>query len=74
MNKVIKFLKHKFFEPREVVIASNTLNPEEVRKIIGSKADNMSNEEAQKCFMEKLTLEEQAESFFGKKLTNDNER
>lgn len=67
MNKVIKFLKHKFFEPREVVIASNTLNPEEIRKIIGPKADSMSNEEAQKYFMEKLTLEEQVGAFFGKK-------
>lgn len=72
MNKVIKFLKHKFFEPREVVIASNTFNPDEIKKVIGPKADNMSNEEVQKYFMEKLTLEEQMGAFFGKKSENKN--
>jgi hypothetical protein len=43
MMKIIKFIKKKLFEPRETVIASNTLCPDEIRKVIGPKADNMSN-------------------------------
>ena len=67
MKNIIKFIKHKLFDPREVVIASNTLGPDEIKKIIGPKADNMTNEEAQKYFMEKLPVEEQMGAFFGKK-------
>lgn len=68
MNKIINYIKDKFFKPRESVIASNTLEPDEIRKIIGPKADNMSDEEAQKYFMEKLSVEEQMGAFFKKPL------
>lgn len=63
---IIKFIKKKLFEPRETVIASNTLGPDEIRKFLGEGAENLSNEEAQKRLME-LPVEKQMEAFFGKK-------
>lgn len=63
---IVLTIKHKFFEPRETVIASNTLNPNEIKKILGEDANNLSNEEAQKRFME-LPVEKQWKAFFGKK-------
>lgn len=57
MKKIIYFIKKKLFEPRETVIASNILGPDEIRKIL---------EEAQKRFME-LPVGKQMEGFFGKK-------
>lgn len=66
MNKLIKFIKNKLFEPRESVIASNTLDLEEIKKILGDKANNLTDEEVQKSFFE-LPVEKQMEAFFGGK-------
>ena len=66
MKKLINFIKKKLFEPKGTVLVSNTLGPEEIKKIIGQGAENLTNEEAQKRFME-LPVEEQIEAFFGKK-------
>lgn len=66
MKNIIQFIKHKFFEPRENVIASNTLSSEEMKKIIGEESSNLSNEEILKRFNE-LPVEKQIEAFFGKK-------
>lgn len=63
---IVLTIKHKFFEPRETVIASNTLNPDEIKKVLGEGTDNLNNEEAQKRFME-LPVEKQVGAFFGKK-------
>jgi hypothetical protein len=64
--KIINYIKKKLFEPRETVIASNTLSPDEIKKFLGEGAENLTNEEVQKRFME-LPVERQVEAFFGKK-------
>lgn len=66
MKKLIEFIKRKLFEPRISIIASGTLGPTEIRKILGERANNLSDEQAQKRFME-LSVEEQMGAFFGKK-------
>lgn len=69
MNKIIKFIKKKFFEPRKTVIASNELGLEDVKKFLGEEANDLTNEEVQKRFME-LPAEKQMEAFFGKNSKN----
>ena len=68
--KIINYIKKKLFEPRETVIASNTLGPDEIKKFLGEGAENLTNEEVQKRFME-LPVEKQVEAFFGKKSENN---
>ncbi len=60
---IILWIKHKLSQPREVVIASKTLTPEDIKKFLGNGADNLTNEEAQKLFME-LPVEKQMEAVF----------
>ena len=63
--KIIKSIKQKFFEPREVVVASSSFEISDMRKVLGEKAKNLTDEQALKLFME-LPEEDQVKVFFPK--------
>lgn len=62
----IIWIKHKLFDPRVVTIASNTISLKEIKKIFGKEADNLSDEEVEKLFMN-LPTEKQMEVAFNNK-------
>ena len=67
--RLINYFKRKFFEPRETVLASNTISVSQVREKLGKDAEGLSDAEVFKKLQE-LPLEEQMFMFFPKK--NDN--
>lgn len=63
---IFSYIKKKLFEPRETVLASNTLSVSEIRAKLGKKYENLNDEELLKLITESPP-QELFDVFFNKK-------
>lgn len=63
---IFSYIKKKLFEPRETVLASNSLSISEIRDRLGKKYENLSDEELMKIIIESPP-QELFDVFFNKK-------
>lgn len=63
---IFSCIKKKLFEPRETILASNTLSISEIRDKLGKKYENLSDQELLKMVTEEPP-QELFDVFFNKK-------